>query len=199
MIYLLHRDHALMRLRTFTRLFESGYDIRTVQELLGHSDVSTTLVYLRVLNRAGQGIIVHPMTALERYPEALNVSYWPTAEVRRDRDAALRRIAKPKPPCEPRSYPKGLVPCEYVCVRPGQPMRVPVDLALHSCRCGRSPCGRIQTTEAGRSRRTAARYGTPEEIAELMAFIVSPGARCSAPDANPSAISGANLRFRVRW
>jgi integrase len=42
--------------RFFSDLLEPRYDIRTVQKLLGHRDVKTTMIYTHVLNRGGRGV-----------------------------------------------------------------------------------------------------------------------------------------------
>jgi site-specific recombinase XerD len=41
-----------------THLLESGYDIRTVQELLGHRNVSIIMIYLHVLSRGSKGVVL---------------------------------------------------------------------------------------------------------------------------------------------
>ena len=61
----LQRSPTVLTPEEVRRLLESGKDIRTLQELLEHSEVSTTMIYTHVLNRGPSGVII----PLDRLPQ----------------------------------------------------------------------------------------------------------------------------------
>ena len=54
---LFHGKHHPASTHLPHNLLQAGYDIRTVQELLGHKDVATTMIYTHVLNKGGRGVV----------------------------------------------------------------------------------------------------------------------------------------------
>jgi len=79
----LHTEPSTFRHSLATQLLESGYDIRTIQDLLVHKDVKTNMIYSHVLNKGGKGV-KSPVDDLSRRSEVFYTeTIYPLASIRK--------------------------------------------------------------------------------------------------------------------